>query len=262
MATPFIPQPGSPILNLPGELRNKIIRNVFKYEDPILLTPARATYGDLKLMQDWYMASSLFIHGKRRMRQAENPPTILMRFELSEREDLSNLWIPIANIIVATVTFPLNTELRIDLIRLDLPVRVKVAVKTATLHRLQQQLLVFLADVLDFHPGQGAQVCPGVMIHGNFMIQEAECERENGSKFLVRNDNSDLNSDEMEEEVDLCINKLIERDDSVTAAYLPPLARKEHGVYTSFDLDAPHDPSLQGVAVRLACCLQEASIAR
>ena len=39
MATPFIPQPGSPILNLPGELRNKIIRNVFKYEDPILLTP-------------------------------------------------------------------------------------------------------------------------------------------------------------------------------------------------------------------------------
>jgi hypothetical protein len=77
---------------------------------------ARATYGDLKSMQAWYMASLLFIHGKRRMRQVENPPTILMRFELSEREDLSNLRILIANIIMATVTFPLNTELRIDLI--------------------------------------------------------------------------------------------------------------------------------------------------
>ncbi|KAI4676340.1 uncharacterized protein J4E88_007254 [Alternaria novae-zelandiae] len=40
MATPFLPQPGSPLLRLPGELRNKIHRNVFKQEGHILLVPS------------------------------------------------------------------------------------------------------------------------------------------------------------------------------------------------------------------------------
>lgn len=39
MATPFRPQPGSPLLQLPGELRNKILKNIFKQEDQILLVP-------------------------------------------------------------------------------------------------------------------------------------------------------------------------------------------------------------------------------
>ena len=39
MTTVFIPQTGSPLLSLPGEIRNKIIRNVFNYEDPVLLVP-------------------------------------------------------------------------------------------------------------------------------------------------------------------------------------------------------------------------------
>jgi hypothetical protein len=220
---------------------------------------AHATSTDLRSMQDWCMASQLFISGKRGIRQEKNPPTILMRFELSEREDLPNLRIPITNIIVATTNLPPNTELRVELVRLDLSIRIKVAVKSASLYRLQQRFLIFLADILDFHPGQGAQVCPQVMMNGNFVVEEAECERENGSKFVVRNEYPNTNSDDLEDEIDLCINKLIEQADPVTAAYLPPIEVSEEGTYLSYDLDAPHDPSLRGVAVWLACCLQEAA---
>ena len=40
MSIPFLPQPGSPLLQLPGELRNKIHRDVFKQEGHILLVPS------------------------------------------------------------------------------------------------------------------------------------------------------------------------------------------------------------------------------
>ncbi|KAI4952397.1 hypothetical protein J4E91_002866 [Alternaria rosae] len=40
MSIPFILQPGSPLLQLPGELRNKIFRNIFKHEGHILLVPS------------------------------------------------------------------------------------------------------------------------------------------------------------------------------------------------------------------------------
>ncbi len=39
MATPFVPQPGAPLLQFPGEVRNKIIRNIFKQDGRILLLP-------------------------------------------------------------------------------------------------------------------------------------------------------------------------------------------------------------------------------
>jgi hypothetical protein len=39
MATPLSPPSGSPLLQLPGELRNKINRYIFKQEDRILLVP-------------------------------------------------------------------------------------------------------------------------------------------------------------------------------------------------------------------------------
>jgi hypothetical protein len=178
-----------------------------------------------------------------------------MRFKLSEREGLSNLRIPITNMIVATTKLPSKTELRIELVRLDLPVHIKLAVKTATLHRLQQQLLVFLADILDVHPSQGTQVYPYVMMNGYFVIEEAECTRENGSRFLVGNKNPDFNLDEMKEEIDPCVNRLLERDDLVTAAYLPSLKVTEDEDHVSYVLNAPHDHPLLGVAVWLACCL-------
>jgi hypothetical protein len=119
---------------------------------------------------------------------------------------------------MATTKLPFNTEIRVELFHIDLPVSVKVAAKTVTLHRLQQQFLVFLTDILDFYPDQSTQVCPRVTMDGNFAIKEAECEREDGSDFLVKNKSTALDSDEMEEEIDLCMNKLLERDDPVTAA--------------------------------------------
>ncbi|KAG9194413.1 hypothetical protein G6011_04448 [Alternaria panax] len=222
---------------------------------------AQATYGDLRSMHDWCMAGQLFIRGEREVRYEKNPQTTLMRFELSEREYLPTLRIPVTIIIVATIKLLLNTELRVDLVRLDLSVHAKVAVKMAILYRLQQQLVIFLADILDFHPGQSTQACPRILMSGNFVIKESEGKRGNGSEFLVKNKNSALNPDEMEEEIDLCINKLLERNDPVTAAYLPHLKVKDHGDYAAYVLDVPHDCSLLGVAVRLSCCLQEAGTA-
>jgi hypothetical protein len=215
---------------------------------------AQATFDDLRLMYGC-MASRLFIRSERAARHEKYPPTILMRFELSERDNLSNLRIPITNIVMATTKLPFNTEIRVELFHIDLPVSVKVAAKTVTLHRLQQQFLVFLTDILDFYPDQSTQVCPRVTMDGNFAIKEAECEREDGSDFLVKNKSTALDSDEMEEEIDLCMNKLLERDDPVTAAYLPHREVNDDGNHTTYILDSPHDHSLLGVAVWLACCL-------
>ncbi|CAI9625311.1 unnamed protein product [Alternaria burnsii] len=216
---------------------------------------AQATFDDLRLMYDWCMASRLFIRSEHAARHEKYPPTILMRSELSERDNLSNLRIPITNMVVATTKLPFNTEIRVELVHIDLPVSVKVAVKTVTLHRLQQQFLVFLTDILDIYPGQSTQVCPCVIMDGNFAIKEAECKREDGRNFLVKNKSTALDSDEMEEEVDLCMNKLLERDDPVTAAYLPHREVDDDGHQTAYILDSPHDHSLLGVAVWLACCL-------
>jgi hypothetical protein len=146
---------------------------------------AQATFANMESMQSWCMASRMFV-GNHPEEHQDNAPTILMRFELSTHEVFSNLRIPITNIIMATLHLLLNTELRVELIRLDLPDRAKAAVQTATLYRLQRQLFVFLADILDLHPNRSAQTCPNVMMDGYCQIEEVEYEREDGSKFLVQ----------------------------------------------------------------------------
>jgi hypothetical protein len=202
------------------------------------------------------MASKLFV-GNDPEEHQDNAPTILMRFELSQQNKLSNLRIPITNIIMATLHLPLNTELRVELIRSGLPILVKAAVQTATLYRLQRQLFVFLADILDLHPNRSAQTYPYVMMDGNCQIEEVECGRKDGSKFLVQNLKSELDSDEMEEEMDYHINRLIEQNAPDLATYVSVI-QHENDRHPRYDMSAPHDPSLRGVAIKPACFLQEA----
>jgi hypothetical protein len=161
---------------------------------------------------------------------------------------------------MATLQLPLNTEVQVELVCGDLP----VCVKTATLYRLQREMLVFLSDILDAHPSRGTETCPNVQMNCSCVIEEVEYEREDGSKFSIKNQKPDLDSEEMEEEMDFCISKLIEQNEVDVATYVPTLSIPQRDWEPDdehYDLEAPHHPSLLGVAIKLACFLQEAGTA-
>jgi hypothetical protein len=220
---------------------------------------AQAAYSDLALVQNWTAASRLFIRAEPG-RDQNDPPIILLRFELPEREELSNLRIPITNIVMATLQLPLNTEVQVELACDALP----ILVRTATLYRLQREMLVFLSDILDAHPSRGTETCPNVQMNGSCVIEEVKYEREDGSKFSIKNQKPDLDSEQMEEEMDYCISKLIEQNEVDVATYVPTLSIPQRDWESDdehYDLEAPHHPSLLGVAIKLACFLQEAGTA-
>jgi hypothetical protein len=184
--------------------------------------------------EKWVISSRLFTQQKDT--RDNNAPTILTRFELSVDKYLTDVRIPVASVILATLELPEHTEVRVELVCPNI-LRQTSYKRLCT---LQWSLLVFLTDLMVTYPSRKHKPCPEVWMNGRGKVVEAEFENDNGTKLLVQNGKVNWTTDKLDLEKDDCVLYLMEQD----------------GPVTDGADDRADDSSLRGRALKLARFLE------